>query len=162
MIQKYFKEFTLTPALVQQIKQWDLIDTIARNLGQEGSYSLTPICMDLLNRLEESFKSSSEAQKIDAENALEELASLNLKINELDGLEFSMDQGVFQGIVKNKGIRMVVPKSYMNESNLEQSVLEEAPELFWMIHPDSPLMNEEARRLVLQIQYFNYLIKLVA
>lgn len=160
MIQKYYQEFTLTPALVQQIKALNLVDTIARNMGEEGKYSLTPICMDLLNRLEASFKKTFDLQKEDAENALEEMASAHMKITEIEGLDFSFSE-TYQGVLKDKGLRIIIPKSVISESNLEQSVLDEAPELFWMIHPDSPLMNLEARQLVLQAQYFNHLIKLV-
>jgi hypothetical protein len=157
---KYFQEFTLTPALVTQIKQLNLIDTIARNMAEEGKYSLTPSCMELLNRMENSFNSAKDQQKIDAEDSLEELASRELKLTELDGLEFSLTQGVYQGVVITQGMRRVVPSTRMDEARIEELVLNEAPELFWMISLDSPLMNQDARLLVLQIQYFNQIIKL--
>lgn len=160
MIQKYFQEFSLTQSLVDHIKQLNLANTIAMNMGDEGKYALTISCMDLLNGLEESVKASSDQQIVDAEDSLAELASRELKITELDGLEFSIANGTCQGIIKSNGLRIVVPKSVMSESKIEELVLQEAPELFWMIHPESPLMNAESRRMVIQVQYFNQIIKL--
>lgn len=88
------------------------------------------------------------------------MADKELQIIEINHLEFILEGDTYQGLVQSKELKMVVPKSKILEQTLEDMIIKEAPELFWMIHKDSPVMNIEARRLALQIQYFNQIIKM--
>lgn len=158
---KYFQEFELTPRLYELLIQYNLKSMLARNLADNTLYSLTPMAMESLTKLEETMAKQIAEQQESVEEAMAEWAAEKLQMLDLHNLTISCQEPVYQVSVSGEKTRQIIKESVMEEERLIQLVLEDLPEAFWMVHSESPVFSPTGRKLLAQAQYYNYLLKLM-